>query len=137
MTCRGLHCEGCSSCSGGGWLVKLAVLAFLVIEAAEFILARIWWILGGTAVAIAVPVWIVWRIIRWQDRREAVHAVTHPFVIDRSGAPAAVPPATRRELPGVTINCNFYGADGEHVAARAIRQALAPGQSGAITSQEE
>jgi hypothetical protein len=136
MTCPGLHCPGCSSCSGGGWLVRLAALVFAVIEIAEFIAARIWWILGGTAVAIAVPVYIVWRLTRWQQHREAVHAVQRPFVTERE-APAAVPSAARRELGSATvINVNIFTADAEESAARIIRQAL-PGHAGDETAEEE
>lgn len=69
MSCPGAgHCPGCRDCMGSGIvLVIVAVLAALA--ALEWLLARIWLVLGGSAVVAVGICWAAWRLLRWADRR--------------------------------------------------------------------
>lgn len=121
--------------SGGGHLILYAVAALAVISAAEWVLARLWWLLGATAVAFAVAVTAVVWLIRRQQRIEAVRASTQTFIVTRDVQGLA---ALRRQEIGaapVIIN-NFYGTGGEETAARVIRCAIA-GQSGEAVTEGE
>ncbi|HLK73845.1 MAG TPA: hypothetical protein VKU77_09390 [Streptosporangiaceae bacterium] len=117
---------------GGAHLVLLAVAALAVVSAAEWVLSRLLWLLGATAVVFAVAVTAVWWLIRRQQRREAAHAAMRTFVTARVQA-VPLSSASRRELPAATHVHLHFGDDAE--AARIIRTAL-PGQAGdAITGR--
>lgn len=40
----------------------------------EWLLARIWWVIGGTVVLIAAAIAVYVALSRWTDRREAAFA---------------------------------------------------------------
>ena len=122
MKCPGLHCAGCSDGDGIGQVLAIGAAAVVVVELAEWVFARMWWILGGTAVAFAITVWIVWRLMRWADRREARHTAEHPFLITRE-APAAITSAGRPALGFRDLHIHLDGAPSAEQAA-VIRQAL-------------
>ncbi len=142
MTCRGLHCEGCRD--GGGLVVVIGVAGLAVASAAEWVLARVWYVLTVTAACFALAVWAVVMLMRWQARREARHAIDHPFLTVRLApvllaeparpqvAPPA-PPAVVNYYHGLVIQ--FPGMSERDVAAvvRAV-----PGHAGtAITGPED
>lgn len=150
MTCPGLHCPGCSDGQSLGILGTGAVVLIIADRTVQFVADRIWWIGGTAAACFAVSVAVSMALEAWSDRRGARYAAAHGIMsradalgaglvcevvrdTAREGPPAAPPP----QIAPVTIINNFYGADGEHVAARVIRQALAPGQPGAVTDKEK
>jgi hypothetical protein len=129
---------------GLGPLAAAAGIAVVVIGALEWLLARIWWLIGGTAVLAAAAIAAYIALARWTDRREARFADRRRTELAAQAAaelphrprPAAVeaapqPPAIVNHYHGPQIT--IYGRDGEEAAARIIRQAL-PGTAGeAIT----
>jgi len=71
-TCPGSHCPGCPGCGGGpGGIILVIAAAVVFTGAVEWLLARIWWVLGGSAIIATVICWAAWRLLRWADRREA------------------------------------------------------------------
>ena len=129
---------------GLGPLAAVVGVAVVVIGALEWLLARIWWLIGGTVVLAAAVVAAYIALSRWTDRREARFAERRRAELaERPAAglpqrprPAAVeaapqPPAIVNHYHGPHLT--IYGRDGEEAAARIIRQAL-PGPAGdAIT----
>lgn len=83
MSCSGLHCAGCA----GGVAVPVVPLAATlgVAWVVEHIIEVAAVSAGCGALAVVAVVWLM----RWQERREAVHAASRPFLVVR-GAPAAV-----------------------------------------------
>lgn len=138
MTCNGLHCAGCA---GGAAVPVVPIAAFL---GADWVAQHLIEVAAVSAGCGAVSVAAVAALMRWCEHREARHAATRsiwaarPEAAPGPTAPAAVPASAHRELAGgMTIINNFYGADGEQVAARVIRQAI-PGKAGdAVTREEE
>lgn len=123
-----LHCSGCGDGVGQiGQVLAIGGAAVVVVELAEWVFARVWWILGGTAVAFTIAVWIVWRLMRWADLREARYAAEHPFLVTRE-APAAVTSAGRPALGFRDLHIHL---DGQPTAeqVQVIRQALNGGTS--------
>jgi hypothetical protein len=118
---------------GAGSLGALLVVEWVASHAVE--------VLAVTAACGALAVAAVVALMRWGDRREARHAIEHPFLTVRP-APATltatvIPQVSQPERPAIpqVVNFNFYGT-GSTMAARAIRQAI-PGQAGdAITERK-
>jgi hypothetical protein len=122
VNCPGLHCSGCGDHgNGGGRTVLVAAAAVAVIEAAEYVIDRVWWILSGTAVFVGVPVLVAWQLMRWQRRREDSHMREHPFVIDRDAHRAVG--SSRRGAVGGDLHIHFHALTADEQAA-IIRQAL-------------
>jgi len=136
MKCPGLHCPGCGD--GDGVIVCLfcGLAAVAAAGLAEWVFARVWWILGATAVAFAIAVHIVWRLFRWAERRDARHAAERPFLITRE-APAAtamVTPQVTRTTPPAIVNNYYIRIDPASREAAAIIRTALPGKTGdAIT----
>lgn len=64
---------------GGGAPVLAGIAVIAAVGALEWFAARIWWVLGGTAVLGALAVAAVLWLIRWSDRRAAaVFAARRP-----------------------------------------------------------
>ena len=112
------------------------LVALAVFAAAMWLWARRWWIIGGGGAVIAVAVFVAWRIMRRARAADlaAIALAGQRWHAVQADAKRQTGQVAIEQRP-VIIN-NFYGADGEHIAARVIRKAL-PGQSGAITNQEE
>jgi hypothetical protein len=83
-----------------------------------------------SAVCGALAVAAVVALMRMGDRRDARHAAAGPLLYVRSeviggGQPqSAFGQAARRSIGPAAINLNFYGEDGEDMAARVIRTAI-------------
>jgi hypothetical protein len=107
-------------------LIFGAVAVVAVIAAVDWLLARIFWLLGASAALVFLAAAALWLLIRRQQRREAAHA-ERSFIVARE-RPAAIPASPRRELPAPVINVNIYTADGVTTAARIIRNAITEGK---------
>lgn len=94
--------DGGDSARGIG--VVLAIMA--AILAVEWLLARIWWILGGTAVvAVAVILAVRW-LVRWQERREAAYGQQRAAI--RAAGAANAPAGPAAQPAALTVH-HHYG----------------------------
>lgn len=127
--------------SGGGSgaalrAVLYAVLGCVAIAAACWLLARLWWVLGGLLLAVVSVAAVIRWLIRAQERREAMHAARRPFGLAQQQAPAAM---TAQAMPAALtsgdLHLHFHDADAERAAA-IIRQAL-PGPAGDAITEEK
>jgi hypothetical protein len=106
---------------GGARIVAAMVAAVAAVVAVEWIAARIWWILGGTALLAVLVVLGLRRVIRWQERREAAYGARRPAIRQApadSGVAATVRPAV-----AAPVHLHFHGLgpdDALEVARRAI-----------------
>jgi hypothetical protein len=112
--------------SGGGGGIALAAVAVIVVAGlAEWVIARVWWILASTVVVVALAVggvlWLMRWLIRRQERHETAHALQHPLMLARE-APAAVRPAARPGIGG-DVHIHLHGLPVDEQAG-VIRQAL-------------
>lgn len=120
MTCPGLHCPGC----GGGRGRQVLVAgggAVAVLELAEWVLARRWWILGITAAAAAVTIWVVRRLMRWAAHRDAARGT-----MLYAGRLTEVTGVRRSAVTG-GVTLNFYGLD-PAAQAQVVRRAIGEGE---------
>lgn len=121
--CSGLHCAGCA----GGVAVPVVPLAaaYGVAWVVEHIIevAVVSAVCG--ALAVAAVVWLM----RWQERREAVHAAQRPFLVARA-APAmvyravvipAVPASGDRDASRLALPLLRTGPDGNRPPSAPIR----------------
>jgi hypothetical protein len=100
-----------------------------VLELAEWVLARRWWILGITAATAAITIWVVRRLMRWAAHRDAARGA-----LLYAGRLTQVSGARRAAVTGgVTIN--FINAAPAQ-QAEVIRQAIAGTAEGATTEKE-
>jgi hypothetical protein len=83
---------------GPGPLAAVVAVAVVVIGALEWLLARIWWVIGGTAVLIAVAG--VVALSRWTDRREVSFAERRRLHL--AAAELSPIPRRRRSMPHPT-----------------------------------
>ena len=99
---------------GTGPVILAVVAGCAAVEGAEWVLARIFWILGtGLLFMVALAVILGW-LMRWTARRDAVRV---PLWRDTGAPPAQLyaEPVTelpRTERPAIApavINLNFYG----------------------------
>jgi hypothetical protein len=125
VKCPGLHCPGCGD---GGQVLVIAAAAVVVLELAEWAFARLWWLLAVTAVAFAIALYAVWRVIRWQDRREAAWGAQRAAQLAARPVLQEVPPAARPAITG-GVTLNFYNLT-EAEQAMVIRRALSEGRRG-------
>lgn len=122
--------------TGGSGIVAVMVAAVVVILALEWIAARIWWILGGTAVlAVAVFLAVRW-LLRYQEGREAAFAARRraPRELEAEASPQ-VRQGTR---PPAIVN-HYHNDVHLHVAPGADVSSLIralPVQGNAATEEE-
>lgn len=122
MSCPGLHCPGCGSCGGRGRQVLVTGgAAVAVLELAEWVIARRWWILGITAAAAAVTIWAVRRLMRWAAHRDAARGT-----MLYAGRLTEVPGARRAAVTG-GVTLNFYGLD-PAAQAQVVYRAIGEGE---------
>jgi hypothetical protein len=111
-------------------------VAVVVIGALEWLLARIWWVIGGTAVLIAVAG--VVALSRWTDRREVSFAERRRLHLAAAELPHPAPPpvhaAPHTVITGGTHIWLAGIPDAEHAAV--IRKAIL-GPSGDATTERE
>lgn len=127
MKCPGLHCPGCGDGGRGGQVLAVAVTAAAVLGAAEWLFARLWWLLAVAAAAFAVALYIVWRIIRWQENRAAAWGAQRAAQI--AARPVLSLPSAGR--PAITggVTLNFFNLTDTEQAA-VIRKAIGDGAQG-------
>jgi hypothetical protein len=126
--------------TGGGSSVVPALVAgvvavVVIVAAVEWVLARIWWILGGTAVVAVLVILAVRWLVRWQQRREAAYGEQRAAI--RHGSAACEIPALGTQPAALNVH-HHYGPE-IHVApgtsladiARAI-----PAGGTAVTEEE-
>jgi hypothetical protein len=125
MKCPGLHCPGCGE--GGGQVLAVAAAAVVVLELAEWMFARLWWLLAVTAAAFAIALYVVWRIMRWQERREAAWGAQRAAQL--AAQPVQALPRTGR--PAITggVTLNFYNLS-QAEQAEVIRKAVSDAPQG-------
>lgn len=111
--------------TGGGddpaRIVVAVVAVVAAILAIEWVAARIWWILGGTAVLAVAAILAVRWLVRWQQRREAVWGERRPAM--RYARADEVASAERRAV--APVHLHFHGltvAEAAEVARRQIEQ---------------
>lgn len=104
MKCPGLHCPGCGD--GGGQVLAVAAAAAVVLGLAEWVFARLWWLLGASAAAFAIALYVVWRITRWQARREAAWGAQRAAQL--ASRPFLAVPRTERAAITGGVTLNFY-----------------------------
>ena len=75
----------------GGPVVLAAVAVVLALVVSEWMLARVWWILGGTVLCVAVTAAAVVLLMRWTDCREARFAASRAVLLARESAPMREP----------------------------------------------
>ena len=114
--------------------------ALAAAEVLAWVASHAWEILIITAVCGALAVAAVIALMRWGDRREARHAIEHPFLVTR-GEPlptvtaTVTPQAIQGALPAIVNNYYIRIDPGSQEAARIIRTAI-PGMAGdAITER--
>jgi hypothetical protein len=121
-----------------GPLAALAGIAVVVIGALEWLLARIWWLIGGTVLLVAVAAAAFVALSRWTERREARFAAQRRAQLAERAA-AELP---RPQRPAVEAAPQTVITGGTHIwlgnmpdAAQAaiIRKAL-PGTAGDATT---
>jgi hypothetical protein len=127
-------------------LVAVALAAAAGIEAAQWLLARAWWILGSAAACWTAAAFLAPRIARRVDANSArawVRETGTDAPLFMSGPRRELPRTEaaaigREERPAITpaVVLNFYGADSGDMAARVLRSAL-PGSAGDVTTEEE
>ncbi len=71
------HCPGCGDGDGAAVVIGGGILAGII--AVEWVASHAWEVLAVTAACGALAVAAVAALIRWGDRREARHAIEHPF----------------------------------------------------------
>jgi len=142
MSCPGLHCPGCGSCSGGGGqLAAWALLAAAATGVLSWLAARIWWIAGAAAGALALAILAAVLLRRAMHRMRAADlaqlAATHKTIAAerKPQVTKVTPTAITNHYHGPEVH--FHGAGAAEAAVRAMQQAI-PGQAGdAITGRNE
>lgn len=130
MNCPGLHCAGCRDGSTARVIVT-GTGVLTVVALAEWVIAHAWYVLAVTATCFALAVWAVVALMRWGDRREARHALEHPFLTAREPAGLTAPPVWAQAIPdpaAPAIENHFHihvgDVDGDQAASALIRAAL-------------
>ena len=127
---------------GSGGVMLTGAIALVAVGAVEWIAARVFWILGATALFFVLAVAAVLWLMRLGARREARHAAEHPFLTTReTSAPAltatAIPQVTQGTTPPAIVNNYYIRIDpADREAARIIRQAIPGPAVDAITAEE-
>ena len=134
MSCSGLHCAGC----GAG--VSVPPVAFAAAFGLAWVAEHIIEVGAVSAVCGALAVSVVVWLLRLGERRDALQRDAASIWTVRADAlppprAAAVGPAGQRAIGPAVINLNFYGEDGEDMAARVIRTIPRPAGD-AITERE-
>jgi hypothetical protein len=119
-------------------LIGAAVLigaAAVVIGVLEWLLARIWWVIGGTAVLIAIAVAGFVALSRWTGRREARFAERRRLHLAAAELPHPPPPPVHTAPHTVITGGTHIWLAGIPDAAQAavIRKAI-PRTSGDTTT---
>jgi hypothetical protein len=119
--------------SGGGSGAALRAMLYAVLGAVAFaaacwLLARLWWVLGGLLLAVAAVAAVIRWLIRAQEHREAMHAARCPFGLAQRAPAAVTAQAMPAALTSGDLHLHFHDADAERAAA-IIRHAL-PGTAG-------
>lgn len=118
--------------TGGGWFIYVAAIAAAAaaIEGTEWVLARIWWIIGAAFVIAVLTGLVLARLMRWARARDERDAVAWErrrvqLEVPRPARAAEIPPPQPQAIAPVSVYViNVANAD----QAAIIRQAL-PGQA--------
>ena len=128
--------SGTFETGGGTGITAVLAAAVVVILALEWIAARIWWILGGTAVlAVAVFLAVRW-LLRYQEGREAAFAASRQA---RREIEAEAFPQVRQGTPPPAIVNHYHNDVHLHVAPGADVSSLIralPSQASAAPEEE-
>lgn len=126
---------------GLGAIAAVALLIVAVIVALEWLLARIWWLVGGTVVLIAATAAALYALIRWTDRREARFAERRRAELAMQAAARqtvtarVIPQVAQAAAPALENHVHYHVHVGERDAAAVA--AMLPGPSGAVTTEKE
>ena len=128
----------CVQCAaGGGGILVFIMAAVAAIEGAEWVLARIFWILGTGLLCAVLAALAVARLMRWAQRRDARPAALWtvreaPRPVQLRVEPVLEPPRAERPA-AIEYHVHHHYADGPEPA----RVATIPGTAGdAITGRE-
>jgi len=118
----------------GSTAIGVAVIYVLAaaagVEAAAWLLARIWWILAALAACAILASWAALRLGRYNDRHAAALWAQRSVQLRAEVIPPSVPaPPQPQAIEHHHHGPEFhiYGADGQEAAARLIRRALTEG----------
>ena len=134
MNGYGFHWSRCHG-NGPAPLVGVVAAVLLAIAILEWIIARIWWLIGGTVLFLAAVAAILIAVLRWTERREA------RFAERRRAELAALAAAERRAVtaqvipqvapaaqPAIEQHVHYHVHVGERDSAAA--RAMLPGTAG-------
>jgi len=135
----------CVMPAAGGSILGAIVVVIAAIYGIEWVLARIFWILGSAAVIAVVAIAALVPLMRWAARRDAArmalwreaHVPAQLPAQLRAERVSEVPASLASEVNGAGLRSrpaiehhhygpqiHVYGPDGEETAARIIRSAL-------------
>lgn len=134
MNGYGFHWSRCHG-DGSGLLVAVTAAVLLAIAVLEWLIARIWWLIGGTVLFLAAIAAVLIAVLRWTERREARFAerrraeLAMQAAAERQTVTARVIPQVAPPVhPAIENHVHYHVHVGERDAAAA--RAMLPGTAG-------